>query len=431
MKSLLDKINAKLNAQGGFLKAVSILVGGTVFAQGITILALPILTRLYTPEEFSLFAIYTSLLMTLSVVSCLRFEIAIPIAKQKSEAIDLVVLSFISNIIISILLFVLVLFFQKYFINLTQENEFKNLIWLVPLGVFFLGIYNIFQYWATREKLFTTISKTRMVQSISGVIVQISMGLAGFAAIGLVLGQIIKVSSGSVHLITQFYKSTKELVSGISYQSLVSTFKKNQDFPRYSALEALMNSAALQLPIIFIASVVGGGEAGFLMLAMQVMAIPITFIGNAISQVYLANATRKLQDGQLKKYTLDCIFKLVKLGILPLVTISLISPFIFPIFFGAEWKRAGEMVVWMMPWFVMQLLVSPISMSLHIMAKQKIALIIQAIGLFIRLGGLIVFSFFFSSYVFEYYALSGFLFYLIYFIIVLAMINLAEKMATN
>ncbi|MFH4122330.1 translocase, partial [Acinetobacter baumannii] len=67
----------RLNAQGGFLKAVSVLVGGTAFAQGLAIIALPFITRLYSPSDFSIFAVYASILGILTVASCLRFEIAI------------------------------------------------------------------------------------------------------------------------------------------------------------------------------------------------------------------------------------------------------------------------------------------------------------------------------------------------------------------
>ena len=35
-----------------FVKTISMVVGGTAFAQILTILVSPILTRLYTPEQF-------------------------------------------------------------------------------------------------------------------------------------------------------------------------------------------------------------------------------------------------------------------------------------------------------------------------------------------------------------------------------------------
>lgn len=427
MKSFLEKINTKLNAQGGFLKAISLLVGGTVFAQGLAILALPVLTRIYSPTDFSLFAVYTSLIMIISVASCLRFEIAIPIPEEKSEAVNLVVLSFLSNLLISLLLLIIVALFHQQIVQILGQSEFSELIWLVPVGVFFLGVYNTFQYWATRQKQFKTIAKTRITQSIFGVTTQVSLGVLGFFSFGLIVGQIVKVSAGIGKLIKNFLYDSAGILKKISFFSLKKTFIKNDKFPKFSTLEALANTAGVQLPIIFIASKVGGGEAGHLMLAMQVMAIPIAFIGSAVSQVYLANAPEELKKGKLKEFTLQSMNSLLKVAILPLVLISIMSPYIFPVIFGENWGRAGEMMIWMLPWFAAQLLVSPISMSLHILNLHKIALLLQIFGLFIRTGGLFIIVQLNPKFLFEYYALSGFFFYLIFLGVVLNFIFKKEK----
>ncbi|WP_159516562.1 oligosaccharide flippase family protein [Acinetobacter sp. 18QD2AZ41W] len=427
MKSLLDKVKTKLNAQGGFLKAVSVLVGGTAFAQGIAILALPILTRLYTPEEFSLFAIYTSLLLIFSVVSCLRFEIAIPIAEDNNEAIHLVVIALLSNLIISLLIALIIWIFHSDIIFLLRQPNFEGLIWLVPIGVFFSGLYNSLQYWMTRKKNFSLIAKTRMVQSISGSSIQIIMGIVGFSVFGLIIGQIIKVSSGIKSLALGFYKEAYHPIKNLNLNILKQVFKKNNKFPKYSALEALANSAAIQLPIILIAALALDAEAGYLMLAMQIMAIPIGFIGGAVAQVYLAHASEMYNSGELTQYTYKCMLQLIKIGVIPLVVICILAPSIVPFIFGETWQRTGEMMLWMLPWFAMQLLVSPVSMSLHITGRQKVALILQLFGLLVRVGGLYLFSTVMNNLIFEYYALSGFIFYSIYLIIVFLIIKDSDK----
>lgn len=164
------------------------------------------------------------------------------------------------------------------------------------------------------------------------------------------------------------------------------------------------------------------------MLAMQVMAIPIAFIGNAVSQVYLAHASEKLQQGQLKEFTITCLYSLFKIGVLPLILISILSPYAFPLIFGAEWERSGEMMVWMIPWFCFQLLVSPISMSLNILNEQKIALLLQIIGLIIRYFGVcVLFYLSISSKLFEYYAISGGIFYFLYLCVTIYVINIYDK----
>lgn len=427
MKSFLDKLNMKLNAQGGFLKAVSVLVGGTAFAQGIAILALPILTRLYTPEEFSLFAIYTSLLLILSVASCLRFEIAIPIPENNNEAIHLVLLALLSNLIISLLIGLIIWIFHLDIIFILRQPDFVGLIWLVPIGIFFSGSYNSLQYWTTRKKNFPLIAKTRMVQSISGVSIQIIMGLMGFSVLGLIVGQIVKVSSGIKSLALGFYKEAYNPIRSLNLKVLKQVFKKNNKFPKYSALEALANSAAIQLPIILIAALALDAEAGYLILAMQIMAIPLGFIGGAVAQVYLAHASEKYNQGELTQYTYKCMFQLIKIGVIPLFVICLLAPSIVPLIFGEAWQRTGEMMLWMLPWFVMQFLVSPISMSLHITGNQKVALLLQIFGLGIRVGGMYLFSIFINNFMFEYYALSGFIFYSLYLLIIFLIVKDSDK----
>lgn len=423
MKSLLVKINNKLNAQGGFFKSVGVLVGGTVFAQGIAVLSLPILTRLYSPSEFSIFAVYTSLLGILAVISCLRFEIAIPISQDDKEAVALVFLALISNVIITILITLVIYFFSTEILFLLKQEAFTKLVWLIPVGTFFSGLYIAFQYWATRKKKFTIIAKTRMVQAISGVSVQVVMGIASFSVIGLIFGQIVKVSAGLYQLVIGFWQDAKKYLKDIKFEYLKITFKKYDQFPKYSTLEALANSAGIQLPIILIATISISSEAGYLMLAMQVMMIPMQLIGNAVSQVYLGDASEKHKVGELSQYTKQCILKLLKIGLIPLTLISILAPIIFPYIFGAEWKRAGDMVLWMLPWFIMQLLVSPISMSLSVTGNQKIGFILQIFGLFLRVGGLFLISLYNTKYIFEYYAISGFIFYGLYLYVVLVVLS--------
>lgn len=417
MKSLLDKINAKLNAQGGFLKAVSVLVGGTAFAQLIGLICLPILTRLYTPEDFSLFAVYTSLLMILSVASCLRFEIAIPIPQDDEEAIYLVVLALISNIIISIFICLIIWLFHSQIILLLKQPAFSNFIWLVPIGVFFSGIYNTLQYWVTRQKKFTIIAKTRMVQSVSGVSLQIAMGIMGFSTLGLIVGQIVKVSAGIRLLAINFWNEGFRSIQNIQLYKLKQVFKKNDKFPKYSMLDSLANTAGIQLPIIIIAALSLGAEAGYLMFAMQLLGIPMQFIGGAISQVYLSHAPEHFEYGDIRAFTINILEKLFKFSFCLLIFIGVVSPVIVGHIFGSQWNSAGLIISWLIPWFIFQLISSPISMIMHIANKQKVLLILTVFGFILKISTIYFQYYINSDYLLQAYAISSAVFYFICYIV--------------
>lgn len=427
MKSFLDKVNAKLNGQGGFLKSVSVLAGGTAFAQMLGVLTLPILTRLYTPEQFSVFAIYSALLGTIAVISCLRFEIAIPIPNNDKTAINLLVLSILSNFFLTILLMIFIVFFNKYISSLINNPNFIKFIWLIPVGFFLSGLYNAFQFWYTRKKNFKIITETRIVQSVSSSIVQILMGILGVGVLGLIIGQIINFSAGIVKLILNFKRENLSLLKIINIKSIKLDFIEYNKFPKYSTLEALAHSSSMQLPIVVIGVFLLGPEAGYILLAMKIMTIPMSLIGGAIAQVYLASAPEYYRNGKLFNYSLMIVKKILKFSCLPIFLIGLGAYLFFPFIFGEQWAPAGKIAIYLMPWILMQLLSSPITMALHIIGKQKIAMLLHFFGFFIRVIGLVLIGSKFPSYLIEYFAFSGFIFYFIYLFVILSIVHREER----
>lgn len=414
MKSLLDKVNAKLNAQGGFLKSISLLVGGTAFAHAITILALPFITRLYAPEDFSRLAIYTSLLSILSVIACLRYEIAIPLPENDAEAERLLIISIINCLIFSIILFVFLCFYNQNIKTWLDSKYFSQITWLLPIGVFSASLYSAYKFWCTRTKNFKAIAKTKFEQAISSVISQLSLGWLGMTSIGMLVGQFFYNSAGVFSLIRK-----KKKISRYSSKEIIQTYKKYNDYPKYSVSEALFNTASVHLPMLLIAIMAASEEAGYILLASKIMIIPMVLIGTAVSQVYYAHANDAKKNGELAKFTKNCMLKLLKIGFIPLIAIGLIAPWGFSLIFGEDWKRAGELVAWMTPWFLIQFIVSPVSMVFHVAMKQRLALILQFMGFFLRVGSIFIAFIISKDLVSEFYALSGVIFYLIYLVLIL------------
>lgn len=413
MKSLLVKINNKLNAQGGFLKAVSVLVGGTAFAQIIGFLCLPILTRLYSPEDYSVLGVYVAIVSILSVISCLRFEIAIPIPEQDKEAKALLILSLLTNCTFVIFLYITLFISYPYIKNFHVIQQLSLWVWCIPLGVFLSGLYSALQFWATRRKRFKDIAQTRMTQAIFSNGTSLSIGASTGGFWGLILGQLFSFGGGLLKLGTSTIRDLKDVKET---SKLKVTLYKYKNYPKYSTFEALANTSAIQLPLIIIASLIVGPEVGYLMLAMKIMTLPMSLLGATIAQVYYAQAAEKKQKGILKEYTIDIIVQLQKIScLIPLgaFILYLLIPFVL----GEKWYRTGEILLWMTPWFVLQFIASPISMVMHLQGKQKQMLILTVSGLLLRVGAIFVAVKFFGSYLAEAFALSSAIFYLIcYFV---------------
>ncbi|SVD81723.1 uncharacterized protein METZ01_LOCUS434577, partial [marine metagenome] len=95
-----------------FSKNVLTLVTGTTIAQAIPIAISPILTRIYTPEDFGVLALFISITTILGTIANGRYELAIVLPKRDNNALELTALSIIITIGFSLLLVILVILFH-------------------------------------------------------------------------------------------------------------------------------------------------------------------------------------------------------------------------------------------------------------------------------------------------------------------------------
>lgn len=423
MKTFLEKINNKLDSQGSFLKAVSLLAGGTAFAHIITVLILPFVTRLYNPEDFSKLAVYSGLLSIFAVIACLRYEVAIPLPKANDVAERLLVISVVSSVLFSVLLALFLLIFSSYVERILGNGYFPQITWILPLGVLTASLYSAFKFWCTRTKSFKDIAKTKIQQSTASAVAQLSLGWFGFTAIGLLIGQLLYSSAGVFSLIRK-----KKRIKSFSFSEIKHTLKEYIEYPKYSVGEALFNTAGVHLPILIIAAVATSKEAGYLLLASKIMIIPMVLIGASVSQVYYAHANDAKYEGRLADFTHECMSKLALIGTAPLLLIGTLAPTIFPLVFGSEWQRAGVLVAWMTPWFIIQFIVSPVSMALHVNNNQRLAVILQFIGLVLKISMVWLAFKIEKNVISEVYAISGFLFYILYMFILVKYLDIKKTM---
>lgn len=394
-----------------FARSVTVLVGGTAFAQIITIVALPLLTRLYGPDDFALLAVYTAALGMISVVGCLRLDIAIPLPENDLDAANLLVGCLIIAALFGVLLAAVVLIWPQALARLLGQPKIESYLWLLPLGVWLASSYSALQFWATRKKNFNIVARTRMGQSLLGTATQIGCGFLMLGPLGLLLGQLMLSGAGTVSLIRSLFSSGKSDIFSVNKDGIKKQIIDYKNFPKYSTLEALSNSAATQLPIIIIATVAVSTEAGYLLLAMRIMSGPMRLIGRAVGQVYLSQAPDAYRDGGLGDLASRTVGGLIKIGVGPLIFLGIISPFLFPIIFGAEWERAGELVAWMVPWMILQFIAAPISMSMYVRNLQGMMLALTLFGLMARLSSIGSAYILWPEFISEFYIVSGALFY--------------------
>lgn len=416
-------------ASNGFVRAVSILVGGTAVAHLVMMATLPIVTRLYSPNDFAILALVTAITSIIAVAASLRFDIAIPIAEEDEEAINILALAMFSSVVVSAILAVIAYILSDQIVLLLGRPDFRPYVWAVPIAVFFSSAFSTLQNWFVRQKSFRKIAETKITQAGSAAVAQLGLGLVNPSPTGLLLGFVINSGAGCLGLGYRLLRADMSLIRLVSGSRMSAAFFRHIRFPKFSAPEASLNSASIFLPLVLISSLTSGPEAGFIILAMQVMQAPMSLIGSAIAQVYLSRAPEELRAGTLGDFTATIFGGLLRSGVGPIIFAGLVAPTAFAVVFGAEWTRAGQLVMWMTPWFATQFLASPISMALHVTGHQPTALALQLFGLILRAGAVMAAAKFDPAWLGEVYALSGFVFYGIYLLTVLRLSGCRREQA--
>jgi len=411
---VIKSLIARWLPQHSFARNIAILTGGTAFAQGLMALSLPILTRLYSPEDFNLLAVYMSIVALITVASCLRLNVAIPLPESNSDAMNLLALSCAATGVVTIGLAALIVLMPDTLVGLLQQPELKPYLWMIPMGVCFASLYNALQFWASRKKNFKLVTQTRVTRAVGGAGTQLGFGVTTPSPFGLLLGHMIYSGMGVGGLARAVWRQDRALLSKITLRAMSRNLKTQRRFPLYSVPEALFNYGGGQIPILIIAAIAVGPEAGFLMLAVRALSIPMALVGSSVAQVYLAEAPQKLRDGTLALFTRKTIFSLLKSGAPPLLAVGVASPFLFPYIFGDEWGRAGTIVAWMTPSILLQFVTSPISTVLHITGRLGTAMTLQAFGFVVRVGAVLAMAQISEGWTVEAFAVASALFYSAY-----------------
>jgi O-antigen/teichoic acid export membrane protein len=344
---------------------------GTTIAQAIPIAISPILTRIYTPADFGVVALYVAISSIFGSIANASYEQAILLPKKDEDAINIFALGFIITSIMSLVLFIFILLFNKYITDFIGNEEIGFWLYFVPITVFFIGIFNILNYFNNRKKNYRDIANVTIMKSIILSIIQISMGFAKQGATGLITGQLISNFFGNIKLFKNILKN-RFLLSKISKEKIIMVAIKYKRFPQFSMPSTMLDTISLHIPILLLGVFFNTAIVGLYSLSNKLVRIPTQAIGSSISQVFYQQLTEvKNNQEAIKKLTLKTYKKLVQIGIVPFSIIIVFGDYIFYFLFSEEWIVAGEYAQILSLWILVVFIFSPLSSLCFIFDKQK------------------------------------------------------------
>ena len=366
----------KKNIQSEFSKNILTLFTGSLVSQIIPILASIVLARLYNAEDYGVFGLISSIVGISTLVANGNYHKAIVLPTKRIEAINLLALSLIFTVTVSLVLLIICLLFGGSISELLGNNNLGKYICLVPVIVFLTTNIQNFTYWFNRNKHFKIISKQQILQSIINSVVAIMLGVYLAGATGLVVGY---VSAMLISVLYLFYniENKKEIISVIKLSKIKNVAIRYDKFLKYSTVSSFFNSISnVGMPTIIIA-IFDPKVAGLYFFASKIVRIPIGLLLTSFAQVYYQKANELFHNNksELYSFTLRSQKKIAVFLFFCLFVLSGISPWLFNIVFGVKWVQAGELVKYFAILTFFRNIYSSISFISNIIEKQKLLLV--------------------------------------------------------
>lgn len=309
---------------------------------------------------------------------------AIAIPSNGDEAAHVVALSALISVSVSLVTLFLISICGPVFSEYT--GELQTYLYLLPVGIVFASIYRILRFLSIREKHYFSISKTKVVQSTSSVLIQV-LGYK-WGLISLLLGNVISQSAGSVSLIKANWSYLKSF--NIERVKLISVAKRYVDFPKYSSASALMSVASVHMPTILLATLYSPMIAGFYSLANRAVASPMSVLSRAISDVFLSKAGRKTDLKVLRLLAQKTVLNSVSLSLYPFILFFFYCDDVFALVFGAEWLEAASISKVLLPWLFLVFIVSPLTVLYSVLELQRNEIVFQLVLFIFRTVSLLI-----------------------------------------
>jgi O-antigen/teichoic acid export membrane protein len=394
----------RLKPKSEFSKNVLTLMTGTTIAQAIPIAISPILTRIYTPEDFGVFALFISIVSIFGSIANGRYELAIMLPKKDEDAINIVALSIIISFFVSFIAFLIVFIFNTQITNLLGNQEILNWLYFIPLTVLFTGLYQSFNYWLNRKKQYKRLATSRVVQTGTTATSNLSMGFCGFGSSGLILSGILGQGVATAILAKMVWGEDKYIIKEVKKLKIFALAKRYIKFPKFDLPSSIIYSFYSNMAVIFFTKFFESSVSGFYFFANRIIKTPFNFFISAFSDVFY----QKLSEtrGDYEKIAKEINYfsvKLFKITFIPFFLIVYSSYFSVELIFGEKWKELYIYIfIFSMPIYI-GVLLAPYGHVLKIIDRQEISMYLH----FFRL---MVLGVFFISYFYMNYNLLWFLF---------------------
>ena len=373
-----------------FVRDLIVMVWGTVLAQGVSLFAAPVVSRIYAPATVGVFGAFASLVTVLISTSTLKFNEALMLPAEDRDAATLLSLSLASACALSVLTLGFALGTGHLLDRLIGSAIGLDWAYVLPPTILVSGCYLSFTGWAARQKRFGQISGSQIGRSAGSNLVQIGAGLASPGPGSLIAGLLTGETLGCLLIATRALWGDRASFAGaVTGERVKRVARAYADFPIYTNTQGLLGAMSQNVPILLLVHFFGPSVAGYYSFGVRLIQWPMGLVLQSLRQVLFQKASEAYNSGQdTYRIFRSVTLILLALGLGPAIALFIFAPGLFGFVLGEPWVEAGTYARWLVPWLFFTFGNAPAVLFGQIYRRQRMMLLFDITLLIVRTAAL-------------------------------------------
>lgn len=360
---------------GALVRAAAGVSALALTGQLTLVAAIPILTRLYSPEDFGVFTIYLSIVNILGAIAGLRFSTSLYVVEDRAQALVGLKLTFLAVCATTSAVLV-----GGYVLSAAMPERLQHLAYFIPVGMAAVGVADAMNCWCLRFNHIRDFGMGRLILPTTMAVLQVGFGVARLGDDAMIQAHILSQAVLIAFLCARLLKwDDIRRITQASWAAVGATARREYKFPLFELPSALAGFAIINLPAIFIGSLFGTAFAGHFGVAARLVTGPVTLIALPLSNVFVAEASKGFGRQHLLGTAFGLLVVAAGLIALPVLGLGFVSPYVVVPLLGPSWMPAGQIMAAMAVMCAAQALSTPIQDVPTLFRRQELRLLVDLV----------------------------------------------------
>lgn len=382
----------------GILKSsYSKLIGANVLVQILSFLLIPIFSRLYLPEDFSILAQFLAVSSILLNFYTLKLEASLVICEKKdfNNILMTIVYWSLMCFVFNVLVVVVSFYFFDFHILGNDLDLLDSL--LLPLYLVIQSLFVSYLFVYNSKGKFGRLSLFLVGNTFNKNAFRII-----FSFFIRTRGLVLSLLSGSVSIFLILFSKRKELfffnsiLKSFSLSKMRHVFLKYKYYPLFHTPSCLFSYFTISLPIIIFSYFFTSEETGNFGIVTQILAVPISVVGDAIGKIIYKDYQDKENDN-FDKHRINRKIRLIYFGTLVISTLGYFLVFLFfsnflSFILGSKWLYVDSILFFLAPSIIFRLLLSEFSYIFNVIRKLNLEMYLNLLSFILIIGSLVYFT---------------------------------------